>query len=111
MEPEKTQFLQRVDTFRERLSHGDALPQLVSLGVISGTLAALIIVAFRWLFETPLQYLLGESEGFESLSMPMRFLLPALGAILRRERESLCAPAARSGAIPPGHGRPRTCPT
>ena len=33
-----------MEGFRERLSHSDALPQLVSLGVIFGILAALVIM-------------------------------------------------------------------
>jgi hypothetical protein len=49
----KSHLTESVEDFRERLSHSDALPQLVSLGVISGILAALIIVDFRWLLETP----------------------------------------------------------
>lgn len=77
----KSHLTESVEDFRERLSHSDALPQLVSLGVISGILAALIIVGFRWLFETPLLMAMGDSEGFESLTRPARFLLPCLGAI------------------------------
>ena len=81
MEPDLTPQNKGVDEFRERLSHSDALPQLVSLGVISGIVAALLIVLFRSLFEIPLQAILGDSEGFESLSLPLRFLLPFAGAI------------------------------
>lgn len=77
----KSHLTESVEDFRERLSHSDALPQLVSLGVISGILAALIIVGFRWLFETPLLMAMGDSEGFGSLTRPARFLLPCLGAI------------------------------
>ena len=43
--PEKKSYLtESLEGFRERLSHSDALPQLVSLGVISGILAALVIM-------------------------------------------------------------------
>lgn len=38
---------QSLDTFRYRLAHGDALPQLAVLGCLSGLLAGIIAIAFR----------------------------------------------------------------
>ncbi|NKB32566.1 MAG: chloride channel protein [Pseudomonadales bacterium] len=72
-----------LEEFRLRLSYRDALPQLVSLGVLSGIGAGLLIVAFRWLIEISSAYFLDESgDNFESLSVPWRFLLPLTGAML-----------------------------
>ena len=41
--------------FRRRLAYTNALPQISFLGLISGVAAALVIVAFRSLFELPLE--------------------------------------------------------
>lgn len=74
---------QQVDQFRDRLSYHDALPQMVALGVLSGLAAALLIVAFRWLIDTPLALTLGDNvDDFESLPPLWRFLLPFTGALL-----------------------------
>ncbi len=59
------------------------MPQLVSLGVLAGIASSLIIVAFRWLIETPLLTAFGEnSDNFESLSPLLRFSVPFAGAVL-----------------------------
>lgn len=70
-----------IDDFRHRLAYIDALPQLTLLGLISGIFSGLVIVAFRWLIDTPLAYLLpGGGENFESLAPLWRFVLPFAGA-------------------------------
>lgn len=72
-----------VERFRDRLSYHDALPQMVVLGVLSGLAASLLIVAFRWLIESPLGIAFGDNvDNFESLSPLWRFLLPFLGALI-----------------------------
>ena len=71
-----------LESFRERLSYQDALPQLIGLGIISGLCAAVLVVLFRLLVEGSLANLLGGAEDFESLSLVWRFLLPFLGALL-----------------------------
>lgn len=72
-----------VHEFRRRLSYPDALPQLVSLGVISGIAASLLVVTFRYMIETPLALVFdGNSDGFESLPVMLRFALPLFGAWL-----------------------------
>ena len=79
----KDRFANSVQDFRIRLAHPEAVLQLASLGVFAGVLASLLIVAFGWLSEAPITYLLGlENEGFEALSTPARFLLPFVGALL-----------------------------
>lgn len=72
-----------IDRFRERLSYHDALPQLTVLGLASGLAAALLIVGFRWLIETPLREVFGGNvDGFESLDPWLRFTLPFGGALI-----------------------------
>ncbi len=74
---------QLLDTFRYRLAHADALPQLAILGTISGLLAGLIAIAFRLAIEVPLGILLPDgSESFEALPLWWRFGLPVGGFLL-----------------------------
>ncbi len=72
-----------VDQFRHQLAYQDALPQLTLLGLISGILAASIIVLFRLSIDLPLGTLLPlNSENFEGLAPHWRFLLVFGGAVL-----------------------------
>ena len=72
-----------IDHFRHRLAYQEALPQLTILGLISGMLAAGIIVLFRLAIDLPLSAFLPiHSENFEALSPTWRFLLPVGGAVL-----------------------------
>ena len=70
-----------VGRFRRRLAHNDALLQNSLLGLITGIAAALVIIAFRSLFEIPLMHWLpgGTAESFESLNPIWYFLLPVIG--------------------------------
>ncbi len=70
--------------FRQRLSGADALPQLAFLGLLSGTLTALVILLFRLLIEWPLSAFLpqGDPENFEGLSHLLRVSLPLGGAVI-----------------------------
>ncbi|UTW44836.1 chloride channel protein [bacterium SCSIO 12696] len=79
------QYLRRrVDDFRYRLAHTDALPQLAIMGCISGLLTGLIAVLFRASFELPLKAMLDSSgtEAFEQLSTLSHFLMPFCGILL-----------------------------
>lgn len=71
-------------TFRLRLAHADALPQLAILGILSGFATGLVAVIFRLAMEWPLRTMLPEnnSEGFEALPPLLRFLLPLAGALV-----------------------------
>jgi len=81
--PHRGWLKREADTFRARLAHADALPQLAILGCISGFLTAFTAIAFRLSFELPLEYLLpGDSESFEQLPVAARFLLPVIGALI-----------------------------
>ena len=70
--------------FRHQLAHVDALPQLALLGLASGIVTGLIAVAFRLAIEWPLELFLPshQSEGFESLPLEARLILPLLGTLL-----------------------------
>lgn len=69
------------EIFRDRLAGVDALPQLTLLGLLTGILAGLVIIAFRLLVEVPLGYWLpGDFENFEALDPRWHFFLPLAGA-------------------------------
>lgn len=71
------------ETFRDRLADVDSLPQLTLLGLLTGILAGLIIIAFRLLIEVPLGYWLPDSfENFEALDPSLHFYLPLVGGCL-----------------------------
>ena len=73
-----------VSHFRRRLAHNDALLQNSILGLVTGAAAALVIIAFRSLFEIPLGHLLpgGTAESFESLTPFWYFFLPVIGGLI-----------------------------
>lgn len=70
-------------TFRHRLAHVEALPQLAVLGLLCGALTGIVMLAFRGLIELPLSLFLPDanSENFEQLRVGARFLLPVLGGL------------------------------
>lgn len=73
----------RIENLRDQLAHIEALPQLTLLGLITGILAGLIIVLFRWVIDIPLALSLPDhGENFEALPMSYRFLLPVIGGLL-----------------------------
>ena len=69
--------------FRRSLASIDALPQFAILGIFSGLVTGLVILAFRTAIELPLSLLLpdGDFENFEGLSTLSHLMLPALGAL------------------------------
>ncbi|KAA1170687.1 chloride channel protein [Marinobacter salinexigens] len=72
-----------IPMFRRRLSGVDALPQLAVLGLLSGIITGVVILAFRLAIEWPLEYFLpgAGSESFEQLDWITRGLLPLAGAL------------------------------
>ncbi|MDA0978038.1 MAG: chloride channel protein, partial [Proteobacteria bacterium] len=69
-------------TFRRRLASIDSLPQFAILGIASGLVTGLVIIAFRLMIEWPLTlFLIDDPEKFEQLSRLQAFLLP-LGGVL-----------------------------
>jgi CIC family chloride channel protein len=85
-------LINRIADWQQQLGRDDALWILAMMGLASGVLTGLIVVAFRHLFETPLDYLmpLGAGESFEDLPKWMHFALPASGGILLGIGLSLC---------------------
>lgn len=73
-----------LEHFRQRLSHFDALPQLVLLGILSGLTTGFVILLFRLAIELPQRWLLpaGISERFESLPLWQQFAFPLGGSLL-----------------------------
>ena len=89
-------------SFRYRLAHAEALPQLSLLGLICGFLTAVVAILFRLSFEAPLSALLpGGNESFEQLSVELRFLLPVAGALILGLILHFCRPESRSVGV--GH--------
>jgi H+/Cl- antiporter ClcA len=74
---------QHLDNLRLRLSHADAIPQLTIMGILSGLLAGLVIIAFRLLIESAQTAYMpgGVSEHFEALDAAWIILLPLLGGL------------------------------
>jgi CIC family chloride channel protein len=73
----------RAEGLRDQLAHIDALPQLTLLGLMTGILAGLIIVLFRWVIDIPLGLALPDhGENFEALAGSTRFLLPIVGGLI-----------------------------
>ena len=76
-------FKLSIRTFRQRLASIDSAPQFAILGIASGFLTGLVIIAFRLAIEWPLDQLLEDGpESFETLDPVAAFSLPIAGAIL-----------------------------
>ena len=72
-----------IKTFREQLSSFDSVPQFAILGIASGLITGLVIIAFRLLIEWPLSWFLGgQPENFEGLKAPVALILPVAGSLL-----------------------------
>ena len=72
-----------IRTYRRRLASFDSVPQFAILGLASGFVTGLVIIAFRLAIEWPLGYLLFDGpESFESLHPLVAFGLPLAGAII-----------------------------
>jgi CIC family chloride channel protein len=71
-------------TFRRRLAHVDALPQLSAIALLAGLLTGAVMTAFRLAIEGPLHRLLpgGSEEAFESLPTLAVLALPLAGGLI-----------------------------
>ena len=74
---------ERLERLRIHLGRPDALLQLALLGLVSGLLAGLVIVAFRLAVEGMQSLMLpgGNAENFEQLELWQRLILPLLGGL------------------------------
>ncbi|MBB6519730.1 chloride channel protein [Pseudoteredinibacter isoporae] len=69
------------DSTRHRLAHIDALPLMTLLGLLSGLLAAAVIVLFRLAIDLPSESFFSGKQ-FEDLPASARFALPLIGAVI-----------------------------
>lgn len=74
---------QLLDVFRLRVSRADAIPELSLLGVVSGVLAAGVIILFRWLIEILQRtFLHGHLYDYEHLAPEWRVVVAVAGGLL-----------------------------
>ena len=73
-----------VERSQFRLAGPDALLQLAILGLLTGIITGVVIVVFRLLVEETQDFLLpgNGSEGYERLSLGLRFLFPVIAGLL-----------------------------
>lgn len=72
-----------IGTFRRRLASIDSTPQFALLGVASGIVTGLVVLAFRKMTEIPLEsFLPGGADDFESLDWYYYFLCPFAGGLI-----------------------------
>lgn len=69
---------------RLRVSRAEALPQFAVLGIVSGLLAAVVMIAFRLVIELAQDALLppGGPENYEDLTVAARFIFPMVGVLI-----------------------------
>ncbi|MFT4721658.1 MAG: CIC family chloride channel protein, partial [Candidatus Azotimanducaceae bacterium] len=68
--------------FRHSLASFDAVRQFAILGIISGIVTGVVILAFRTLIEIPLAIFLdNDFDNFEALPQHYYFIVPVVGAI------------------------------
>ncbi len=81
--PQDSRQFFNLDNIRLHLARPDALLPLSLLGLITGILAAAVIVLFRWLVEGSQDLLLpgNGAENYEALQDWQAFLLPLAGAL------------------------------
>jgi CIC family chloride channel protein len=82
--------------FRRSLASLEAVPQFAIMGVFSGLVTGLVILAFRTLIEIPLATVLNDDfENFEALTPALYFLVPVAGAVILAIFMSLLKPDHR----------------
>lgn len=83
--------------FRRRLASFDSVPQFAILGIASGVVTGLVILAFRTLIEIPLTFFLADDfENFETLRWEYALGLPVAGAVVLAILFHLIRPESRS---------------
>jgi CIC family chloride channel protein len=75
-------WTRHLEAFRLRVSRAAALPELCLLGVLSGVLAAAVIIAFRSVIELGQNAFLPHYYDYESLGLAWRLLVPVGGGAL-----------------------------
>ncbi|MBD3649014.1 MAG: chloride channel protein, partial [Pseudomonadales bacterium] len=85
--------------FRRRLASIDSIPQFAILGVISGALTGLVILAFRTLIEMPLASFMPDFEYFEALNPLYYLALPLCGGLVLALMFQLLKPDSRQVGV------------
>jgi len=72
-----------LDRLRLRLSRAEALPQLGVLGILTGLIVGVVMIAFRLLIESAQGAFLpgGNPENYEALAFELRLVLPLAGGL------------------------------
>lgn len=75
---------QHLYELQHKLARAEALPMLVLLGVITGTITGIVIIAFRQIIEGSQHWLVPgtDGEGYELLAWQLRLLLPIAGGLI-----------------------------
>jgi len=78
------QLSEHWERFRLAMARVDAIPQMGLVGIFTGALSALVIIAFRLMVESVQSRMLpaGQAENYEGLSAFYRLALPLLGALI-----------------------------
>lgn len=73
-----------LENIRLKLASIDAQPLLAMLGIISGLVSGLVIIAFRFIIESSQTGMLGldSPENYESLTLVSRLIIPVVGGLL-----------------------------
>ncbi len=80
----RQRWTQNLERLHLQLSGAESTPQMAILGVLTGLLAGVVVVAFRIIVETAQHAFLpgGKPENFEALSPYLRLALPVAGAFV-----------------------------
>lgn len=80
----RLRVLQILHTHRMQLTSSEAVLQLAVLGIVSGLLTGLVIIAFRLAIEYSQTLFLpaADPENYESLTPLVRFIIPIIGALI-----------------------------
>lgn len=98
--PRKLPAKYTIRGFRRALASIDSMPQFAILGVVSGLVTGLVMVAFRALIELPLSGVMaGDPENFEALDISFLILLPVGGSLVLAALYALLAPESHRVGI------------
>ena len=98
--PRKLHAKYTIRGFRRALASIDSMPQFALLGVVSGLVTGIVMIAFRALIELPLTSVMaGDPENFEALEVSLLILLPVGGSIVLAVLFTLLKPESRRVGI------------
>ena len=89
-----------IRTYRRNLASIEAIPQFAILGIASGLVTGLVIIAFRLLIEWPLGFFISDAESFEEMNQLAALLLPVGGSLVLIGLLTLLPSADRQVGVP-----------